>query len=304
LFYDTYRNKKEQRDNSMQNDTNPIEHKKCTISDSPWGPALYKAIKAARLGREVLLSYFGHLEKIEKKFQAGLVSEADKASEKVIFNYLKEHFPDDQFVGEESTVDLTKVEPLKPGQGRWIVDPLDGTTNYIHQFPIFCVSIGYEVNGEIQVAVIDVPALGEVYTAVRGVGAWLNGKPLRVSQCEILEDAFLSTGFFNEIESQLQEQIKLFSKIVRECRAVRRAGAAAYDLALVARGVFDGYWEKGLKPWDSAAGILLVEEAGGITTTYRGKKYDPFCKTIIAGNPKICEIIKKSIAATISEDSD
>lgn len=274
------------------------------LSSSSWSPALYLAIQAARRGREVLQSYSGRLKAIEKKFQAGLVSEADKESEKAIFSFLKNYFPNDQFVGEESTMDWTLVQPPKPGQGRWIVDPLDGTTNYIHQFPVYCVSIGYEVDGEIQLGVIDVPALGEVYTAVRGVGAWVNGNPLHVSKCAQLEDAFLSTGFFNEIELQLQEQLGLFSKVVRECRAVRRSGAAAYDLALVARGVFDGYWEKGLKPWDSAAGLLLVREAGGIVKTYRGKEYSPYDKTLIAGNEFVVQAIHNSIKNVIAPESD
>jgi myo-inositol-1(or 4)-monophosphatase len=253
-----------------------------------WGDALYAAILAARLGREVLLKYNGNLHKIEKKFQAGLVSEADKESERAIFDFLRKKFPQDEFLGEESAHTQTRVQaPVTGPHGRWVVDPLDGTTNYIHQFPIYCVSIGYEVNGQTQVAVVDVPALGEVYTAVRGCGAFVNGKKISVSQTGELSEAFLATGFFNEVEERLQEQLKLFGKIIRECRAVRRAGAAAYDLCLVARGVFDGYWEKGIQPWDSAAGMLLVEEAGGIVTTYEGGKYTPYSDSIIAANPKI-----------------
>lgn len=269
-----------------------------------WGDALYKGILAARLGRQVLLKYSGRLEHVEKKFQAGLVSEADKESEKAIFDFLRKNFPNDEFVGEESTTDLTKVQGPADGKGRWIVDPLDGTTNYIHQYPVYAVSIGYEVNGQIQVAVIDVPAFGEVYTAVRGCGAYLNGQPIRVSATEKLEDAFLATGFFTEIESNLSEQLRLFEKVVRQCRGIRRAGAAAYDLCMVARGVFDGYWEKGLKPWDSAAGLLLVEEAGGVMKTYRGDKYTPYKNSMVAGNPKICDEIIKAIGPHIAQDSE
>jgi myo-inositol-1(or 4)-monophosphatase len=270
-----------------------------------WSNALYTAILAARLGREVLLKYIGRLENIERKFQSGLVSEADKESEKIIFDHLRKYFPNDEFLGEESAYDKTKVESPKHGtNGRWIVDPLDGTTNYIHQFPVFCVSIGYEVDGKTQVAVIDVPALGEVYTAVRGYGAFVNGRPLRVSQTTEIGDAFLATGFMNEIEVRLQEQLHIFGKIVREARAVRRAGAAAYDLALVARGVFDGYWERGLYPWDAAAGILLVEEAGGKISTYRGNEYHPYKNTIIAGNPIVVDKLVATMASHIAEDAD
>lgn len=269
-----------------------------------WNAALHKTIQAARLGREVLLHYYGRLEKIEAKVQAGLVSEADKESEKIIFSSLRKNFPNDEFLGEESALDLTKIQAKSSTQGRWIVDPLDGTTNYIHRFPIWCISIGYEWNGQIQLAVVDVPMLGEVYTAIRGQGAFLNGQRLQVSQTKTIQDSLLATGFFGEHEENLQEQIRIFSQIVRECRGVRRAGAAAYDLCMVARGIFDAYWEKGIKPWDSAAGMLLVEEAGGKVITYRGKKYSPFHNSIIAGNPIVADKMSEELRNFIAQDSD
>jgi len=278
---------------------------KCAQNEPDWNDALYKAILAARLGRGILMKYIGRLEKIEHKFQAGLVSEADKESEQIIFETLRKNFPNDEFLGEESSVGQTKVQsPVQGKKGRWIVDPLDGTTNYIHQLPIFCISIGYEYAGQTQLAVIDVPMLGEVYTAIRGQGAFVNGRPLKVSLTEHLKDAFLATGFNNEFESRLQEQIKVFGKVIRETRAIRRAGAAAYDLCMVARGVFDGYWERGIQPWDSSAGILLVEEAGGKVVTYRGKKYDPYKNSIVAGNPKIVDQLLATISSEIADDSD
>lgn len=265
---------------------------------------LYAAIRAARLGREVLLEYAGKLKHIEEKFQAGLVSEADKESERAIFDYLRKNFPEDEFLGEETSQDQTMPTSPKAKGGRWIVDPLDGTTNYIHGFPVFAVSIGYELNGELEIGVIDVPAMGEVYTAVRGQGAFMNGKELSVSKTEKLRDSFLATGFIGEHEDILQEQMKVFPQMVRSTRAVRRAGAAAYDLAMVARGVFDGYWERGLKPWDSAAGVLLVREAGGIVTTYRGEKYHPYKKTLIAGNPKIHDLVATDLRPHLAPESD
>ncbi len=271
--------------------------------------ALLVAIKAARLGREVLLKYHGRLEHIEEKFQAGLVSEADRESEKVIFDYLRKNFPHDEFIGEESTsdADLTKVRE-KSAQGfrnrKWIVDPLDGTTNYVHRFPVYCISIGLEVNGQVEVAVIDVPQLGEVYTAVRGKGAFVNGKRLHVSNTQNLRDSLLATGFIGEKETILEEQLRIFTNIVRRCRGIRRAGAAAYDLCMVARGVFDGYWERGLSPWDSAAGILLVREAGGVVTTYSGAEYTPFHQSLIAGNPKIHAEIRKDFSEILKSPID
>ncbi len=284
---------------------NSKKDEKAAKIEPDWNDALHKAILAARLGREVLMKYIGRLEKIEHKFQAGLVSEADKESENVIFDFLRKNFPDDEFLGEESAVGQTKVEsPVAAGKGRWIVDPLDGTTNYIHQLPIFCVSIGYEFSGKTQLAVVDVPMLGEVYTAIRGQGAFVNGKSLKVSNTNKMKDAFLATGFNPDFEDRLQEQLKIFSKLVRESRAVRRAGAAAYDLCLVARGVFDGYWEREIQPWDASAGILLVEEAGGKVVTYRGKEYTPYKNSIIAGNSQVTDLLVQSMRDLLSKETD
>lgn len=249
---------------------------------------LRDAIKSVQMGREVLLRYFGNLSKIERKYQAGLVSEADRESESVIRSQLLSKYPDFEFLGEESyasgdTLDLN----LTHTKARLILDPLDGTTNYIHRFPIFCISLALEVGGEIVLAVIDVPILGETYTAIKGGGAFLNGKPLHVSREKELKKTLLATGFFAEIEENLQEQLDVFSRLVRLSSGVRRPGAAAYDLCLVASGVFDGFWEKNLKPWDSAAGILLVREAGGVVKTYRGKEYNPYHNSLVSGNPEI-----------------
>lgn len=265
-----------------------------------WQQVLGTAIKAASLGREVLLNYFGNLEHIEEKFQAGLVSEADKESERVISEHLKKNFPDIEFLGEESYAAGAKVQWEAAGaRGRWILDPLDGTTNYIHRFPIFCISLGLEINGQIQLAVIDVPMLQETYTAIRGQGAYVNGRRLSVSKNTEFKKALLATGFVAEHEHVIAEQLTIFSDVVRKCRGVRRPGAAAYDLAQVARGVFDGYWERNIQPWDAAAGILLVEEAGGIVTTYRGEKYNPYKNSIIAGNPAIVEELRKTLTPHI-----
>ncbi|WP_413582624.1 inositol monophosphatase family protein [Bdellovibrio sp. HCB288] len=275
-----------------------------SVKSRDWKQVLGTAIKAVSLGREVLLNYFGNLEHIEHKFQAGLVSEADKESERVISDYLKKNFPDIEFLGEESYAAGAKVQWESAGaQGRWILDPLDGTTNYIHRFPIFCISLGLEINGQIQLAVIDVPMLNETYTAIRGEGAFVNGRKISITKNEKLDDALLATGFVAEHEHVISEQLKVFNDVVRKCRGVRRPGAAAYDLAQVARGVFDGYWERNIQPWDAAAGILLVEEAGGIVTTYRGDKYNPYKNSIIAGQPAIVKQLQSVLAPNISKDS-
>jgi len=272
------------------------------VESMNWEQVLGTAIKAVSLGREVLLNYFGNLEHIEEKFQAGLVSEADKESERVIAEHLKKNFPSIEFLGEESYAAGAKVQWQTAGsKGRWILDPLDGTTNYIHRFPIFCISLGLEIDGEIQLAVIDVPMLKETYTAIRGKGAFVNGRPLSVSKTTEFKDAFLATGFVAEHEHIISEQLQIFADIVRKCRGVRRPGTATYDLCQVARGVFDGYWERNIQPWDAAAGILLVEEAGGKITTYRGDKYNPYKNSIIAGTPAIVEQLQKELAPFISE---
>ena len=254
----------------------------------PLHAALTAALRASEKGREVLQHYYGRLSNVEKKHQAGLVSEADKESEKVIFDYLRSQFPDDEFLGEESAYghdsNLTAGDPQRR---RWIVDPLDGTTNYIHQFPIFAISIAMEFQNEIQVGVIDMPKLNETYYAVKGHGSYVNDKKMQVSSCDDIENAFLATGFISDFEDVISQQLAVFSKLVRQCRGIRRAGAAAYDLTQVARGVFDGYWERNLKPWDSAAGILLVREAGGLVSTYAGSKYSPYDNTLVATGPKL-----------------
>lgn len=274
-----------------------------------WKQVLGQAIKAVSLGREVLLSYYGNLEHIEEKFQAGLVSEADKESERVIAEHLKKKFPEFEFLGEESfaakSAPGAKVQ-AQPAQdkGRWIVDPLDGTTNYIHRFPIFCISLALEIHGQIQLAVVDVPMLKETYTAIRGQGAFVNGRRLQVSKTETLTKAFLATGFVAEHESIIAEQLRVFSEMVRECRGVRRPGAAAYDLTQVARGVFDAYWERNIQPWDAAAGILLVEEAGGIIQTYRGEKYHPYKNSIVAGNQNVVRAIQDILIKHLDQETE
>lgn len=256
---------------------------------------LYDSIKATRLARSILLSYYGKLSEVEEKFQAGLVSEADKDSEKVIKNHLLSLYPDTEFLGEESSYAGQSTSQERANQiGRWICDPLDGTTNYVHQFPVFCISLAFEYKNEIQIGVIDVPMLNETYTAIKNQGAFVNGKKLSINQNKDFKKTLLATGFFHDDKKALNEQINSFINIVGDCRGVRRPGAAAYDLCQVARGVFDGFWEKNLSPWDVAAGQLLVEEAGGVVRTFDNQPHSPYSRSIVAGNETIVnEIIKR-----------
>ena len=245
------------------------------------------ALAAVELGQACLLGYFGKINHIEEKEKAGLVSEADRESEKIIQTYLAEHCPDVGFLGEEGAF-LENTALVKSVHGaRWILDPLDGTTNFIHQFPIFCISLALEVDGVLEIGIIDMPILKQRWTAQRGKGAFCNGMPVKVSKTDDFSKSLLATGFFSDETEAVNHQVKIFANLIQKTRGIRRAGAAAYDLALVSSGVFDLFWEKNLKPWDTAAGQLLVEEAGGIVRTYEGDPHNPFEKSIVAGNENL-----------------
>lgn len=260
-----------------------------------WTEVLKKALQAVRAGRELLLNYYGDLKNIETKAQAGLVSEADRESEKLIKSYLSKIHEGWEFLGEEESF-LKGQKDLRRGtKPCWILDPLDGTTNYIHQFPVFCISLGFEMEGELKLGIIDVPLLGETFTAVRGQGARLNGRLIQVSQTDSLEKALLATGFYADNKPALEEQLKVFSLLVEQTRGVRRAGAAAYDLCMVAKGTFDGFWEANLKPWDVAAGQILVEEAGGVVVNKKGEPHSPYDDYIIASNKNLARSLQESI---------
>lgn len=244
------------------------------------------ATQAAMAGRKVLLHYFGNLKKVQEKEQAGLVSEADIESERVITEILRDAFPDIPVLGEESAF---REQTSKVSDSCWVVDPLDGTTNYVHGFHVFNVSIGLQWKGELVVGVVDVPLLNKTYSCAKGQGAFANGEKLSVSSRGRIKEALLATGFFPDNIVALKEQLKIFSELVFEARGIRRPGAAAYDLCLVAEGVFDAFWEPNLKPWDAAAGTLMVREAGGVVWNYDGEPYSLSDKTLLAGNPEIAQ---------------
>lgn len=238
-------------------------------------------IVAARAGGKILKRNFGRNFKVSEKKNAGLVTEIDLASEKAILKILRKARPDFAVLAEESS-------PKKgESPGRWIIDPLDGTTNYVHGFPMFCVAIAAEWEGEIVGGVIYHPLFEETYVALRGKGAHLNGRKLKVSQTKKVTDALLTTGFAYQEEDELRSEIRKFGRISHRARAVRRPGSAALDLAYVARGVFDGFWERNLSPWDVAAGALLVSEAGGSVTRYSGSRFEVHGDEILASNSRL-----------------
>jgi myo-inositol-1(or 4)-monophosphatase len=236
------------------------------------------AVVAAREAGAFLTSRFRHRLTIEKKGEINIVTDVDRKSEELVRRIIKERFPDHAFKAEEGTETQNNSPYL------WLVDPLDGTTNYAHGFPVFCVSVALLKDGELLAGCIYNPNLDECFTAERGSGACLNGQMIKVSQVQSLDSAFLATGFPYDIRETDETNLKEFAAFSVSSLAVRRAGSAALDLAYTACGRFDGYWEFKLSPWDIAVGILLVEEAGGKVTSWTGGKYELSRGEILASN--------------------
>lgn len=250
---------------------------------------LSTAHRAADQASQILLSYFDNLAWVGEKEQAGLVTEADQKSEETIRNIIAENHPDHSFLGEETGHHTGRKQD---GPFLWIVDPLDGTTNFVHSFPLFCISIGVEYEGELVVALIDAPLLRMRWTAIKGEGTKLNGKKVQVSQREGLGKTLFATGFASQKKVEIDKQLEHLGEILQKTRGIRRGGAAALDLCFVAQGVFDGFWESNLSPWDTAAGALLVREAGGIVQSFDNPDYDPRMKSIIAGSPNSLPLLR------------
>jgi myo-inositol-1(or 4)-monophosphatase len=230
---------------------------------------------------------------IDKKGPIDLVTDVDVSIEKSFRALITERFPDHAVLGEE----MSDGGKIPGGASRWLFDPIDGTTNYAHGLPIFCASVALEIHGRIEVAAVYDPNRRELFSAERGRGAFLNGIPLRVSTATTLLDAMLVTGFPYDVHSRTGEIVGLFGKFVARARAVRRLGSAAIDLCYVAAGRMDGFWEQDLKPWDVAAGLLLVEEAGGRVTTFDGSPFSPYSNRIVASNGRIHHHMLAVIAA-------
>lgn len=241
------------------------------------------AVATARNAGELLAEMFNQKHQITFKGEINLVTEADKMSEDLIINAIHSHYPDHGILAEES------VEQNKAAKMRWIIDPLDGTTNYAHGFPVFCVSIALEINGTMALGVIYDPLRKDLFVAVRGEGAYLNEHRLHVSTIGELSRSLLATGFPYDIRESKDNNLDYFTTFAKRAQAVRRAGAAALDLAYVAAGRFDGFWELKLMSWDMAAGCLLVEEAGGVITDLSGGKWTIDEPNVLATNGLIHE---------------
>lgn len=240
---------------------------------------LATAIEAALLAGRIQQQYFRQAPTITKKGRIDLVTTADLAVEREFRALVAARFPSHVVLGEETT-----PESGQPATSpyRWIIDPVDGTTNFAHGLAFFCVSIALEVHGRVELGVVYDPIGRELFTAERGDGARLNGIPIRTTSCDTLVDALLCTGFPYTVREERRRQVDVFAAFLDEARAVRRLGSAALDLCYVACGRFDGYWEEKLHSWDIAAGALIVAEAGGRVSGIDGTSFDPFAGHLVA----------------------
>ena len=240
-------------------------------------------IEAIYSGARVLRNHFGRIAQINQKGAFDLVTEADTESEKQIMETILEAFPDHAILAEESGVNKGSAEY------QWLIDPLDGTTNYVHQLPFFTIAIALAVRGNIELGLILNPMDGELYAAIAGKGATLNGKSIKVSSTASVSDSLLVTGFpydFNEIA---EPAMKRFSDCQQASQGVRRLGSAALDMCYLACGRFDGFWEQNLKPWDKAAGAVIAAEAGAVITNFSNQPFSINQKEILITNGRIHE---------------
>ena len=260
-------------------------------------PMLNIATRAARSAGDIIVRSLDRVDtlRVDEKSRNDYASEVDKTAEQAIIQTIRKAYPEHTILAEESG--------LHPGnEFTWVIDPLDGTTNFLHGFPQFAVSIALIRKGTIEQGVVYDPLKQEMYSASRGGGAMLNNKRIRISQHKTMRGSLLGTGFPFKAQKYLEPYLDMFRDLFKDSAGIRRAGAAALDLAYVACGRLDGFWEIGLREWDIAAGILLIQEAGGIVTDFSGAGNYLQSGNIIAANPKIHALILKTIAPHISPD--
>ena len=253
------------------------------------------AVMAARQAGNVLIRRMNNLDKlkVEEKSRNDYVTDADRAAERAVIETIRKHYPEHAILAEESGQD-------GDGDICWIIDPLDGTTNYLHGFPVFSVSIGVRIKGRIEHAAVYDPVRQELFTASRGDGAQLDGRRIRVSRQTQLEHALIGTGFpYKLIDQEMAPYLRMLESVLRNTAGVRRPGSAALDLSYVAAGRLDGFWETGLKSWDLAAGSLIIREAGGIVSGLDGSEDFLESGHVLAGSPKIYAALARLCANDI-----
>jgi myo-inositol-1(or 4)-monophosphatase len=257
----------------------------------PDPPALRDAaVEMAHAAGAILRDGWGREHRPDRKGMTDLVTEYDRRSEALLLAEIARRFPGDAVLAEESG-------PHAGGATRWIVDPLDGTTNFAHNYPFFCVSIGVERDGALVAGVVHDPIRDETFAAALGHGATLNGQPIRVSAIDAVHDALIVTGFPYDVRERPERSMPLFTAFLTRAQAIRRDGSAALNFAYLACGRFDGFWEGFLSPWDMAAGVLLVREAGGRVSAYDGGAFDLGGREVLASNGAIHEAMRGIVAA-------
>ena len=254
-------------------------------------PMLHTAVRSVREGGRVILMYFNQLDRLEysSKGRNDYVSQADVEAERAVLDVLTRAYPDHGIIAEESG-------EREGSEYTWIIDPLDGTTNFLHGFPMFAVSVAVKRAGVLEHGVVYDPLHDEMFTASRGEGAQLNGKRIRVSTTRKLAPSLLGTGFPFRDLGIIEPWMRSFQSLLPKTSGIRRAGAAALDLAYVAAGRLDGFWEFGLKPWDMAAGALLIREAGGLVSDVSGGQDFLESGNLVSANPLIFEEFRKIVA--------
>lgn len=243
------------------------------------------AVKAARRAGAIINRASNDLDKltVERKSHNDFVSEVDRAAEQTIIDTIRESYPQHSILAEESGASVTSAE----SEYQWIIDPLDGTTNFLHGFPQYCVSIALSVKGVVSHGAIFDPTRNDLFTATRGAGAFLNERRIRVSKTRDMKDSLIGTGFpFREF-ANFDKYIAMFKEVGTKSAGIRRPGSAALDLAYVACGRYDGFWEMGLHPWDMAAGGLMILEAGGLITDFNGDGDFMSAGNVVTATPKV-----------------